>query len=155
MFLVLFLILVALFVALPLVGLALWALWTTIVVGLILGALGRLIVPGPQRIGFLATLMAGLCGSILGGFLGQHVLDVGRLLTVLLEIGIAALAVAGIRRRYQPAGVQPPVGSRRRCSWVRLRGGDPGGGSDTSRPPHERQRRGRPRRRSAASEGAR
>lgn len=94
MFLVLFLILVALFVVLPVAGMAFWALWTTIVVGLILGALGRLIVPGPQRIGFLATLIAGLCGSIVGGFLGQHVLDAGRFVTVLLEIGVAAVAVA-------------------------------------------------------------
>jgi uncharacterized membrane protein YeaQ/YmgE (transglycosylase-associated protein family) len=94
MFLVLFLILLALFVALPLAGMALWALWTTIVVGMILGALGRLIVPGPQRIGLLATLVAGLCGSVLGGFLGQHVLDAGRFVTVLLEIGVAAAAVA-------------------------------------------------------------
>jgi uncharacterized membrane protein YeaQ/YmgE (transglycosylase-associated protein family) len=94
MFLILFVILLALFVALPLAGMALWALWTTIVVGLILGALGRLIVPGPQRIGLLATLIAGLCGSILGGFLGQHVLDAGRFVTVLLEIGVAAVAVA-------------------------------------------------------------
>jgi uncharacterized membrane protein YeaQ/YmgE (transglycosylase-associated protein family) len=94
MFLVLFLILLALFVALPLVGIALWAFLTTLVVGLILGGLGRLIVPGPQRIGFLATLMAGLSGSILGGFLGQHVLDLGGFLTLLLEIGVAALAVA-------------------------------------------------------------
>jgi uncharacterized membrane protein YeaQ/YmgE (transglycosylase-associated protein family) len=94
MFLILFVILLGLFVALPLAGMALWALWTTIVVGLILGALGRLVVPGPQRIGLLATLIAGLCGSILGGFLGQHVLDAGRFVTVLLEIGVAALAVA-------------------------------------------------------------
>jgi uncharacterized membrane protein YeaQ/YmgE (transglycosylase-associated protein family) len=93
MFLVLFLILLALFVALPLAGLALWTLWTTIVLGLILGAVGRLIVPGPQRIGFLATLVAGLCGSILGGFLGQHVLDAGWFVTVLLQIGVAAVAV--------------------------------------------------------------
>jgi uncharacterized membrane protein YeaQ/YmgE (transglycosylase-associated protein family) len=96
MFLVLFLILVALFVALPRAGMALWALWTTVVVGLILGALGRLIVPGPQRIGLLATLIAGLCGSILGGFLGQHVLDAGRFVTVLMEIGVAALVVAAM-----------------------------------------------------------
>jgi uncharacterized membrane protein YeaQ/YmgE (transglycosylase-associated protein family) len=94
MFLVLFLILVALFIALPVAGMALWALWTTIVVGLILGALGRLVVPGPQRIGFLGTLVAGLCGSIVGGFLGQHVLDAGGFVTVLLEIGVAAVAVA-------------------------------------------------------------
>ncbi len=132
MILVLFLILVGLFIALPLVGLALWTLWTTIVVGLILGALGRLIVPGPQRIGFLATLVAGLCGSIVGGFLGQHVLDVGRLATVLLEIGIAALAVAGFAAATNRR-VSNRRGSRRRCSWVRLRGRDPGGGSNTSR----------------------
>jgi uncharacterized membrane protein YeaQ/YmgE (transglycosylase-associated protein family) len=94
MILALLLLLVALFVVLPLVGIALWALWTTIVVGLILGALGRLVVPGPQRIGFLATLVAGLCGSIVGGFLGQHVFHIDRLLTVLLEIGVAAAAVA-------------------------------------------------------------
>jgi uncharacterized membrane protein YeaQ/YmgE (transglycosylase-associated protein family) len=96
MILWLFLILVALFVVLPVVGLALWALWTTILVGLVIGALGRLVVPGPQPIGFLATLMAGLSGSIVGGFLGQHVFDVGRLATVLLEIGVAALVVAGL-----------------------------------------------------------
>jgi len=94
MFLVLFLILVALFVALPVIGMAVWALWTTVVVGLVLGALGRLVVPGPQRIGLLATLIAGLCGSIIGGFLGQHVLDASRFVTLLLEIGVAALAVA-------------------------------------------------------------
>ncbi len=96
MFLVLFLflLLVALFVALPVVGMAFWAVWTTIVVGLVLGALGRLVVPGPQRIGFLGTLISGLCGSLVGGFLGQHVLNAGGLLTVLLEIGVAALAVA-------------------------------------------------------------
>jgi uncharacterized membrane protein YeaQ/YmgE (transglycosylase-associated protein family) len=94
MILALLLLLVALFVVLPLVGIALWALLTTIVVGLILGALGRLVVPGPQRIGFLATLVAGLCGSIVGGFLGQHVFHIDWLLTVLLEIGVAAAAVA-------------------------------------------------------------
>jgi uncharacterized membrane protein YeaQ/YmgE (transglycosylase-associated protein family) len=94
MILVLFVIVLALFVGLPLIGLALWAFLTTIVVGLFVGALGRLIVPGPQRIGFLATLLTGLCGSIVGGFLGQHVLDVGGLTTFLLEIGVAAAVVA-------------------------------------------------------------
>ena len=80
------------------IGLALWALWTTIVVGLIIGALARLVVPGPQRIGFLATVMAGLSGSIVGGFLGQHVLGVGGFATLLLEIGVAALVVVALVR---------------------------------------------------------
>jgi uncharacterized membrane protein YeaQ/YmgE (transglycosylase-associated protein family) len=87
------LVLIALFVILPVVGIALWALISTIIVGLIFGGLGRLIVPGAQPIGFLATVAAGLSGAILGGFIGQHVFELGRLATVLIEIGIAALAV--------------------------------------------------------------
>jgi uncharacterized membrane protein YeaQ/YmgE (transglycosylase-associated protein family) len=90
----LFLALIGLFVVLPLIGMALWAILSTIVVGVIIGGLGRLIVPGPQPIGFLPTVLSGLCGSIVGGFIGQHVLDVGGFATVLIEIGIAAIIVA-------------------------------------------------------------
>jgi uncharacterized membrane protein YeaQ/YmgE (transglycosylase-associated protein family) len=96
MIFLLFLVLVGLFVILPVLGLAFWAFWSIIVVGFVIGALGRLVVPGPQPIGLLATLMAGLCGSIVGGFIGQHVLDVGHLATALIEIGVAALAVAAL-----------------------------------------------------------
>lgn len=92
--LAIFAVLVILFVVLPLVGMALWALITTVIVGLVLGALGRLIVPGIQPIGFLATVGAGLCGSIVGGFVGQHVLHVHWFGTLLLEIAIAAVLVA-------------------------------------------------------------
>jgi uncharacterized membrane protein YeaQ/YmgE (transglycosylase-associated protein family) len=96
MILALFVVLVALFVVLPLIGLALWALLSTIVVGLVIGALARLVVPGPQRIGFLGTVMAGLAGSIIGGFLGQHVFDFGGFATTLIEIGVAALVVVAL-----------------------------------------------------------
>ncbi|MBO0728125.1 MAG: hypothetical protein J2P57_02625 [Acidimicrobiaceae bacterium] len=104
MIMLVFLVLIVLFVVLPVIGIALWALISTIIVGLIIGGLGRLIVPGVQRIGFLATVAAGLCGAILGGFLGQHVFGFGRLATVLIEIGIAALLVVlitGGERRYK------------------------------------------------------
>ena len=94
----LFLVLIGLFVVLPLVGMALWAILSTILVGLILGGLGRLVIPGRQPIGFFPTVLSGLCGSIVGGFVGQHVLGVSWLPTVLLEIGIAALLVALIGR---------------------------------------------------------
>jgi uncharacterized membrane protein YeaQ/YmgE (transglycosylase-associated protein family) len=97
-FLALILVLVALFVVLPIIGLALWTLITTIVVGLIIGALGRLVIPGQQPIGLLATVLCGLSGSIVGGFLGQHVLGVGGFPTVLLEIVVAALAVLVVSR---------------------------------------------------------
>jgi uncharacterized membrane protein YeaQ/YmgE (transglycosylase-associated protein family) len=39
--------------------------------GLIVGALGRLIVPGRQPIGILATAGLGILGSIIGGLIGR------------------------------------------------------------------------------------
>lgn len=103
MILAIFAVLVILFVVLPIIGMALWAIISTVIVGLVLGALGRLVVPGTQPIGFLATVGAGLCGSIVGGFVGQHVLDVHWFGTLLLEIAIAAVLVAllaGSSRRF-------------------------------------------------------
>ena len=41
-----------------------------IVVGLIAGALARLLVPGRQNISILATIVLGIVGSFVGGFLG-------------------------------------------------------------------------------------
>jgi uncharacterized membrane protein YeaQ/YmgE (transglycosylase-associated protein family) len=38
-----------------------------IVAGLIIGALARLIKPGKQNLGILATLLLGLVGSVIGG----------------------------------------------------------------------------------------
>lgn len=43
---------------------------TLIVVGLIAGAVARLIVPGRQDIGIGMTIVLGIVGSFVGGFLG-------------------------------------------------------------------------------------
>jgi uncharacterized membrane protein YeaQ/YmgE (transglycosylase-associated protein family) len=43
---------------------------TILVVGLIAGALARLIVPGKQHMSILATIVLGVVGSLVGGFLG-------------------------------------------------------------------------------------
>jgi uncharacterized membrane protein YeaQ/YmgE (transglycosylase-associated protein family) len=43
---------------------------TLIVVGLIAGALARLLVPGRQDIGIPMTILLGIVGSFIGGFLG-------------------------------------------------------------------------------------
>lgn len=42
-----------------------------LVAGLIIGALARLIKPGKQNLGFLATLGLGLVGSLIGGIIAQ------------------------------------------------------------------------------------
>ena len=41
-----------------------------IVIGLIAGALARLVVPGRQNISIVMTIVLGIVGSFVGGFLG-------------------------------------------------------------------------------------
>jgi uncharacterized membrane protein YeaQ/YmgE (transglycosylase-associated protein family) len=47
-----------------------------LVAGLIIGALARLIKPGRQNLGWLATLGLGLVGSLIGGLIA-HALGTG------------------------------------------------------------------------------
>ena len=42
-----------------------------IVAGLVIGALARLVKPGKQNLGILATLLLGLVGSVIGGLLAS------------------------------------------------------------------------------------
>lgn len=41
--------------------------------GLLIGALGRLAIPGPNPMGFLMTILVGIGGSLLGGFVSRLV----------------------------------------------------------------------------------
>lgn len=41
-----------------------------LVIGLIAGAVARLLIPGKQDIGILMTIVIGVVGSFVGGFLG-------------------------------------------------------------------------------------
>ncbi|GEM_PF-1006327 len=85
---------IILFVVLPLgAGLALSAIINAIVVGLVIGALGRLVIPGRQAIGLVATFCLGLIGAIVGRFIG-HEIHINAILTTLVEIGVAAVLVA-------------------------------------------------------------
>jgi len=47
-------------------GLIVWL----IIIGLIAGAIARLVVPGRDPIGILGTILLGIVGSFVGGFLG-------------------------------------------------------------------------------------
>ena len=44
---------------------------TTIVVGLIVGAIARFIMPGAQQMGWIMTCLLGIGGSLLAGYAGQ------------------------------------------------------------------------------------
>ncbi|WP_345474784.1 GlsB/YeaQ/YmgE family stress response membrane protein [Glutamicibacter ectropisis] len=48
-----------------------------IVLGLIAGAIAKAIKPGEQGGGWLATLLLGIVGALVGGWIGSAVFDVG------------------------------------------------------------------------------
>ena len=58
--------------------------------GLIIGALGRLAIPGRQPMGCFMTVLVGIGGSFLGGLVGQALLNrpVGFILAVLCSAAI-------------------------------------------------------------------
>ena len=43
----------------------------TILVGLIIGALARFVLPGEQKMGWIMTILLGIAGSLVAGFVGQ------------------------------------------------------------------------------------
>ena len=103
-----FALLVVVFVILPLVGWAIWLVISTAIIGAIFGAIGRLLVPGHQPIGVLATICCGWAGSIVGGIIGR-VAGLHHFATILIEIGVSAGAVAILS-----GGTRARVGSCRR-----------------------------------------
>ena len=47
-------------------------LWM-IVVGLVVGALAKLLMPGPDPGGVVITILIGIAGSVIAGFLGRSI----------------------------------------------------------------------------------
>ncbi|QFZ24383.1 GlsB/YeaQ/YmgE family stress response membrane protein [Saccharothrix syringae] len=62
-----------------------------IVAGLIIGALARLIKPGKQHLGIVATLLLGLVGSVIGGTIA-NLLGTGNI----FELNVLGFIVAVI-----------------------------------------------------------
>jgi uncharacterized membrane protein YeaQ/YmgE (transglycosylase-associated protein family) len=88
-------------VAWALVGLAFKLLWWALL-GLVVGALARLVLPGRQAIGWLGTAGAGIAGALLGGIIA-NALDWGALLQFIVAVAVAAALIVllgGTRRAY-------------------------------------------------------
>lgn len=64
-----------------------------IIVGAIIGALARLVVPGRNPIGILATVLIGIVAAIIGGYIGAAI-GVGLWLSWVIGIVLAAIGVA-------------------------------------------------------------
>jgi len=76
------------------VGLALKLLWWALI-GLVVGALARLILPGKQNLSVLATAGAGVAAALVGGIVA-HALDLGDALQFVVAVAIAIGLVAAL-----------------------------------------------------------
>jgi uncharacterized membrane protein YeaQ/YmgE (transglycosylase-associated protein family) len=81
-------------------------IFTALVIGIVVGALGRLVLPGRQRIGFWLTLLVGIVAALLGtlvaGIFGVADTRGVDWIELALQVGFAAGGVAlvdGMRGR--------------------------------------------------------
>lgn len=65
-----------------------------LLLGLIAGAIAKLILPGRQGGGWIATLILGVVGALIGGFLGGLIFHVGYTGFFSLQSWIIAIAGA-------------------------------------------------------------
>jgi uncharacterized membrane protein YeaQ/YmgE (transglycosylase-associated protein family) len=88
---ILLVIVLVLLLAGSLIGLAFSLLWLALT-GLIIGALGRLVLPGRQDVGLLATALVGIGASLLGGILA-NAFNAGWLIQFLVAVALAAVGI--------------------------------------------------------------
>lgn len=80
-----------------------------IIIGLIAGAIARWIMPGPDRMGWLGTIVLGIVGSLVGGTLLNLVSGGGMELSGAGILGsiLGALLVLFVWRKMRPASSAP------------------------------------------------
>jgi uncharacterized membrane protein YeaQ/YmgE (transglycosylase-associated protein family) len=71
-----------------------------LVIGLVIGGLARLLVPGRQHIGLLMTMLIGIVAAVLGGIITTAVLGAGHtVITFVVALVAAALLVSAFTTR--------------------------------------------------------
>lgn len=73
---------------------------SAIIIGAIIGVLGRLVVPGKQSIGIVLTIVVGIVAALIGTFIAQAInqADTGGIdwIELLIQVVLAAIGVAGV-----------------------------------------------------------
>ena len=77
-------------------------IFTAVIIGIVIGVLGRLAIPGRQRIGIIWTLLVGIAAALIGTALAGA-FDVAETdgidwIELVMQIGLAALGVVGVER---------------------------------------------------------
>ena len=80
-----------------------------ILLGLVAGALARLVVPGRQRLGCVTTLAVGVAGALIGGFVAEAVFDED----IDLGFDVKSLAIATVFAIVLLLILQAAAGRRR------------------------------------------
>jgi len=78
-------------------GNVLFLIFSILIGGLVIGALGRLVVPGPNPIGFWWTVACGVGGAIVGGIVARLLFfnpGAHWLITLVIEVVAAAFLVS-------------------------------------------------------------
>jgi uncharacterized membrane protein YeaQ/YmgE (transglycosylase-associated protein family) len=76
-----------------------------LIVGLVIGAIAHLLVPGRQRVGILFTILIGIVGALLGGVITAALLGPGHLIiSFIVSLVVAAVLISAVShprsRRY-------------------------------------------------------
>ncbi|HTU75547.1 MAG TPA: hypothetical protein VMG38_18700 [Trebonia sp.] len=68
-----------------------------IIVGLIIGGIAHLLVPGRQRIGIFMTILVGVIGALAGGIITTALLGTGHLIiTFIVALVISAVLISAV-----------------------------------------------------------
>jgi uncharacterized membrane protein YeaQ/YmgE (transglycosylase-associated protein family) len=76
------------------VGLAFKLLWWAII-GIVIGAIARALLPGKQNISLIATAGAGIAAALLGGIIG-HIVGVGGFVQFVIAVVVALVIVGAV-----------------------------------------------------------
>jgi uncharacterized membrane protein YeaQ/YmgE (transglycosylase-associated protein family) len=94
-----------------------------ILIGIVIGVLARLLLPGRQHIGFLMTILLGIGGAVIGGVVASAIGEgdiwelnfVGTIVGIIAAVLLIALAeTVGVGSDRAPAKRQPPPRRRAR-----------------------------------------
>lgn len=83
----------------------LWAVLVWSLFGLVAGAIARLLIPGRQAMGILMTIVLGVIGSLVGGFIawmfvgGEPLQGSGFIMSILGAVIVLGLYIAMTRSR--------------------------------------------------------
>ena len=77
-------------------------IWT-LIIGLVVGAIAKLLMPGKDPGGFIVTILLGIAGSFIGGYAATFLKISGGMITSFIMAVIGAMLLLGVYRLFTKA----------------------------------------------------